>query len=279
MRLQSYLDRIGCRGRPEPTLDCLRAIHRAQALTVPYENLDVQLGVPITTDIASIFDKVVTRRRGGWCYELNGLLGWALKEMGFEVARVAGGVMRSVRGDTAIGNHLVLLVEADGATWLCDLGLGDGLRDPIPAAAGLYRQSSLVFELAELPDGHWRFTNHAHAYPPDFDFRAEAADEAHLSARCLVLQTAPESGFVQNLIVQQMEADAVTCLTGRVLRRKSATGETKRLLNSAAELSEVLHATFGLSGVDTDRLWAKAAARHEVLFGQKSIEDIAVAGM
>ncbi|HTV71819.1 MAG TPA: arylamine N-acetyltransferase [Rhizobiaceae bacterium] len=278
MQLQSYLDRIGYSGPIEPTLDCLRAVHRQQAMAVPYEDIDVQLGVPLTIDIDAIFDKIVTRRRGGWCYELNGILGWALAEIGFDVTRVAGGVLREMFGDWAITNHLVLLVKLD-RTYLADLGLGDGIREPIPLEAGAYRQGALTFALEQVPDGYWRFRNHGFGFPPSFDFRAEPADEAALAARCAWLQTAAESRFVQNLIVQRMEPDAVLALTGRVLRRKTADRQDKTLLNSPAELAETLEREFAIRGVDVAKLWPKVAARHEELFGEKPIEQIVVAGM
>ncbi|MBX3576945.1 MAG: arylamine N-acetyltransferase [Rhizobiaceae bacterium] len=279
MDLGAYLDRIGLRGRPEATLDGLRAVHRAQALSIPYENIDVQLGAPTGLDIGPIFDKLVTRRRGGWCYEANGLLGWALREIGFEVTRVAGGVLREVRGDSAITNHLVLLVRVDGVDYLADQGFGDGIREPIPVTAGSYRQGELEFRLVDTADGYWRLCNHAFGYPPSFDFRAEPANEAALATRCEWLQTSPESGFVQSLVVQKMEENAVVCLTGRVLRRKTAGGQTKRLLNGPAELADVLDAAFGIRGVDVERLWPKVVARHDALFGDRPIEQIDVIGM
>ena len=135
MDLHGYLDRIGYDGPVEPTLECLTAVHRQQALTVPYENLDVQLKVMVGQDPAAIYDKVVVRRRGGWCYELNGMLQQALVEIGFDVQRVAGGVHRHETGDAAVGNHLVLLVRLD-RVYVADLGLGDGLREPVPLEAG-----------------------------------------------------------------------------------------------------------------------------------------------
>jgi len=74
-----------------------------------YENIDLQLGTPLDQNIERIFEKLVVRRRCGCCYELNGLLGWALTTMGFPVMRVAAGILRSESGDLALGNHLVLL--------------------------------------------------------------------------------------------------------------------------------------------------------------------------
>src|SRR5687767_1260505 len=99
MDIQAYFDRVGFTGVARPDLATLKVLHRAHALAISYENLDVQLGRPVTTDPAAAFEKIVRRGRGGWCYEMNGLLGAALDEIGFEVTRLAGAVMRSVRGD------------------------------------------------------------------------------------------------------------------------------------------------------------------------------------
>lgn len=278
MDVTAYLERIGYDGPVEPSLECLRGVHLAQALGIPYENLDVQLEQPLDQDIEKIFEKIVTRRRGGWCYELNGLLGWALREIGFDVARVTAGMLREERGDAALGNHLVLLVRLD-RPWIADLGMGDGIREPIPLEVGLHRQGGLTFSLEEAGDGYWRFRNHAFAYPPNFDFREDPADEELLEATCARLQVWPESTFVQNLICQIMERDAITCLTGRVLRRKTAADTEKTLLNSSDELARTLDEVFGIRGVDVARLWAKAVDRHELLFGERPVEEIDVAGM
>ncbi|HEY5338074.1 MAG TPA: arylamine N-acetyltransferase, partial [Rhizomicrobium sp.] len=72
MNIDGYLRRIGLTERPPATLDGLRAVHRAHLLTIPFEDIDVQLGRPIAIDAASIYAKIVERKRGGWCYEMNG---------------------------------------------------------------------------------------------------------------------------------------------------------------------------------------------------------------
>ena len=278
MHLQAYLDRIGYQGPVEPTLECLRQIHLRQALSVPYENIDVQLGVSLDQDLEKIFEKVVGRRRGGWCYELNALLGWVLSEIGFDVMRVSAGVLRDQRGDAALGNHLILLVRLD-QLYLVDQGLGDGIREPIPLMAGTHRQGALAFRLAKLTDGYWRFHSHSFGYPPTFDFRDELADEALLASKCAALQEAPESIFVQNLACQIMALETVTCLTGRVLRIKSIEGSTKRLVGSQDEFADILDRMFGIRDVDVGLLWPKVVARHDLLFGDRPVDQIDLTGM
>ena len=262
--LDGYLHRIGYAGQVEPTLACLTQIHRHQALSVPYENLDIQLKVRVGQEPAAIYDKLVTRRRGGWCYELNGLL---LQAIGFDVRRVAGGAHRHERGDAAVGNHLVLLVRLD-RLYIADLGLGDGLRAPIPLEVGTYRQGALEFRLERLDDGYWRLWNHDGGDPAAFDFREDPADEALLAAQCHRLQTSPESGFVQNLAVQRMTETGLVLLTGRVLANRTPAGTRKTVLGSVEELEATLAAEFGIRGVAMAPAWPAITARHEAVFGE-----------
>ena len=278
LKIDAYLDRIGYHGPVKPTLECLRHVHRGHALSIPYENIDVQLGTLVDQDIERIFDKLVIRKRGGWCYEMNGLLGWALTAIGFRVMRVAAGILRSERGDVALGNHLVLMVDLD-RIYVADLGIGDGIREPIPLASGIHKQGELDFRLEVIDDGYWRFHSHSFGYPPNFDFQVRPADEALLDAKCQSLQSAAESVFVQNFICQRMRPETVTCLTGRVLRQKEKDRTVKTLLNTPDELTRTLATVFGIRGIDIGPIWPKVLARHELLFGMNSIEKIDVRGM
>ena len=278
MRLAAYLNRIGYRGPVRPDFECLRQVHLGQVLSIPYENIDIQLGHPVDQDIERIFHKIVAKERGGWCFELNGILGWALGEIGFDVQRVSAGIRRDERGDAAFGNHLILLVRLD-RSYLADHGMGDGLRQPIPVELGEHTQGNLKFYLEKTGDNYWRFRNHALAYPPNFDFKETAADETLIAAKSASLQVVPESVFVQNLICQIMDHETVTCLTGRVLRHNSSAGIKKTLLHSSAELEQTLSKIFGIKHVDVSRLWSKALERHNELFGARTIEEIDVKGM
>jgi N-hydroxyarylamine O-acetyltransferase len=272
--LQSYLDRIGYRGAVEPTLPCLADIHRCHALAIPYENLDIQLEIPISHAAEDIFDKLVTRRRGGWCYEMNGLLGWALQEAGFDVLRAPGGIHRREYGDSVWNNHLVLLVKLD-RLYVADLGMGDGMREPLPLARGSYRQGELDFRVEPLEDGSWRIFNHSFGYPTDYDVRVEQVDEARLASYADDLQTSPESVFVENLDCELMSENTITCLRGRVLRIKTSAGTQRRLIASPEEMHDVLWQVFGIDGVDLEPIWPKICSRHTHLFGNGPFEDSA----
>jgi N-hydroxyarylamine O-acetyltransferase len=264
--LTAYLARIGHAGPLAPDLATLTALHRAHVLAIPFENLDVQLGDPPTRSPERIFAKLVTRRRGGWCYEQNGLFERALTALGFAVTRLSAGVMRQERGDSAMGSHLALKVEAEGRAWLADVGFGSTQLEPLPFAEGNWDQAPLAGEVLKTGDGYWRLAITAGPMPLSYDFHDEAADEAQLDALCAWQGKDPESIFVQNLVVQQRRLQGHTMLRGKVLTQTGIDGSGQRELTSAAELLAVLREAFGLDLPEAARLWEQIEARHAALF-------------
>jgi N-hydroxyarylamine O-acetyltransferase len=267
LNLQAYLDRIHFEGVAKPDLDTLTRVHRGHVENIPYENLDVQFVRKVTRDPQAIFDKIVTRRRGGWCYEMNGLMDWALREIGFKVTRMAGGVTRNLRGDEVVGNHLVLWVHLD-RPYLADVGFGDGLIEPIPIAAGEIRQKFLTFTLEDMGEGWWRFHNDPRGGAPSFDFRMEQAAEELLDQKCAWLQTDPTSGFVQNAVAQRHLPDSLAMMRGRILKIVADDIETREIA-SAADYADTLDRIFGLALPDAQALWPKIEARHRELFPER----------
>jgi N-hydroxyarylamine O-acetyltransferase len=267
--VQAYLDRIGFTGAARPDLGTLRVLHRAHLLAIPYENLDVQFGRLLTPDPLAAFEKIVGRRRGGWCYEMNGVFGLALEAIGFQVTRMAGGVMRAVNGDDAVGNHLVLRVDLD-EPWIADVGFGDGALEPYPLREAAFSIDGYPFRLEALDERWWRFHNHEFGGAPNFDFAVEPAEPGVLASRCAWLQTAPESHFVQNAIVQRFTPDAILQLRGRVLRRVGLTGKSEHLIGSADEFVAILDHDLALDLPDAATLWPRICARHDQLFATPS---------
>jgi N-hydroxyarylamine O-acetyltransferase len=127
----AYFERIGYEGPAAQSLETLRSVHLAHALSIPFENVDVLLGRPIRLDVEGLQAKLVTGRRGGYCFEQNTLLAAALEAMGFELTRLAARVRF---GHRRVGarTHMLLRVEAEGAPWLADVGFGGlGILEPI----------------------------------------------------------------------------------------------------------------------------------------------------
>ena len=264
MRIDDYLDRIGFTGPVAADLACLRDVHRHHALSIPYENIDVQLGRRVDLDIDRIYDKLVTCGRGGWCYEMNGLLGWALAEIGFDVTRMIGGVPGAQDESVdPMGNHLVLRVELD-QPWLADVGLGGAMLEPIPLREGQHRQGARMFELTPLSNDVWRFDNDPVLRPPHFEFIVDP-NEARLAIACQSLQDDDQSLFRQNLICLRFDKSepAVVCIFGRVLLRP---GRDSYVIADADELVTVLGREFDLYDPDLAALWPAVEARHNALF-------------
>jgi len=127
----AYLARIGYRGAIDPSPALLADLQLAHLLTVPFENLSIHTGEDIRLHPDWLFDKVVRRRRGGFCYELNGLFAELLVDLGFPVERLAARVFRD---DGSLGiafDHLCLRVTAGGQAWLVDVGFGDSFTAPL----------------------------------------------------------------------------------------------------------------------------------------------------
>lgn len=266
MNIQHYFARIGVDGPLRADLDSFRRLHRAHALMLSYENLDVQLGVPVSREIEAIFDKLVARGRGGWCYEMNGLLGWALEKIGFDVTRLCGAVMRDLAGDSVIGNHLVLLVRVGGEDWVGDVGFGDGLIEPVRLQDGAISGNPLACSLQRIEGGWWRYHNDPRSGGPNFDFNPDVAIDALLDDRCNFLQRDPASPFVQNAVVQRWIGDAHYSLRGRVLRVLTGKDEERSLVDSSADYVRKLREVFAIELPRAAELWPAICRRHDEVF-------------
>ncbi|MBC7895740.1 MAG: arylamine N-acetyltransferase [Cytophagaceae bacterium] len=256
----AYFARIGYHGPAAPTLETLFAIHRAHLHAIPYENLDIHLGRTLVLDPQANFHKLVYGGRGGWCYEMNGVLGAVLQSLGYDVRYLSGTVGRERRGDAAEGNHLVLLVTLD-QPWVVDVGFGDGFLEPIPLVEGTYRQGFLQYGLVR--DGErWTVLNHPMGSADRFDFTLEPRFLENFAAQCHELQTSPESGFVQHTVCQRFVTDGLVTLRGAVLREIRASGVTETTLGSAPAWGRAILEHFGLAIPGVEGLFPGVWERH-----------------
>jgi N-hydroxyarylamine O-acetyltransferase len=259
--LRAYLDRVRYTAPARPDLAALIGLHRAHLLNIPYENLDIHRGCPLTIDLDAIYRKIVTERRGGWCFEMNGLFAWALREIGFEVTLLASSVGRASADEPWSGDHLILRVDLD-RPYLADVGFGNGLFEPIPLAEGRYRQRFSEYGLRRAGD-RWWFTNQQYG-GPGFDFTLEPYQLSDFAPQSRFLQTSPESGFVRTTVCHRFTPDGIVTLRGAVLRRVTAAGQHDDVIDDAAAYARALADVFDLQLEDTGALWEKVWARHQV---------------
>ena len=247
----AYLRRIGYAGPAEPTLAVLRELHALHLRAVPFENLSIHLGEPITLDPAALADKIVRRRRGGFCYELNGLFAELLEAVGFRVTRLAA---RTIGAGGALGipfDHLVLLVELD-ERWLADVGFGRHATYPV----GLDRSGP-----QQDPDGTFLVLAAGDQQPgevdvlrngePQYRLEPRPRDLADFRAGCWWHQSSPDSHFTHGPTCSLATADGRVTLSGDRLIRTAGQTRTETVLGGESEILATYRSVFGF---ELDRL-------------------------
>ncbi|HEY7984545.1 MAG TPA: arylamine N-acetyltransferase [Ktedonobacterales bacterium] len=264
MDRHAYLARIG-QSAPAagaaPSRALLRALHQAHLLSVPFENLSIHYGQPIALEDAALYDKIVTRRRGGFCYELNGLFAWLLRGLGYEVSLLSAEVARDAGGFGAPFDHLTLRVHGlAGADWLADVGFGDSFWQPLRLALDVEqddadgRRYRLRAAGATHPgDGaeYWLLEQETDGadggrWEPQYRFTLAPHALADYTDRCHYHQTSPDSSFTRKRVctlARPAGRDTLSELT-LIETRHGARGE--RVLPSEDAYRAELAARFGI---------------------------------
>lgn len=258
-QLDAYLARIGMARPVSLDVDSLSRLHRAHLMAFTWEALDAFMGWPSSIAPAAAFAKMVEGKRGGWCYEMNGLFGAALAALGFRVTRLCGGVNREILGDIAIGNHLTLRVDLD-RPYLAEVGLADGIVAPVPLATGPIRQRGFEFSIAPTDDGWLRFNNHANGLAHSFDFRPYHSDEAAIEATLGWLTRDPGSPFTNALAILRHTEDGYVALKNDCLSSVTAGGVSEQRITSAGHLADAFETIFDLGIPKPGQVWDRIQA-------------------
>jgi len=213
-----YLARLGIAAPEAPTLAALTSLHRTHLLAVPFETLDISLGRPVRLDLASLLSKVVEARRGGYCYELNGLFAALLRHLGYAVDLVSARVATSDGGLTDPFDHLALVVTSpvlDGPV-LADVGFGDGFIEPLPLRHGAvaHERGKDVGLVREGDDWHYRERADGGEWRTQFVFTTTPHPLADFEPRNVWQQTSPESHFTRGPVVSRLTPTGRLTLRG-----------------------------------------------------------------
>lgn len=255
-QLTAYLARIGVDAPDKPDLATLAKLHRSHLMAFTWEAVDAFMGWQPAIEISDIFAKMVEGRRGGWCYEMNGLFGAALTALGYRVTRLCGCVDRPKLGDIAVGNHLTLQVDMD-QPYLAEVGVADAFVEPVPLMAGSFRQRGFDFSISAADDGWLRFHNHPAGVARTVDFRLDEQDEAKIAAMQQWLMRDAGSPFTGALAIFRHDSDGYSSLQDRALRRVSAAGMRERLVTSSDEFADVLTQIFAIDLPNPADIWDK----------------------
>ncbi|WP_437937798.1 arylamine N-acetyltransferase family protein [Sorangium sp. So ce341] len=254
--LDAYLARIGYDGPRAPTLATLRAIHALHPRAIPFENLDPWSGRRVDLSPAALERKLVRGRRGGYCYEQNGLLAHALRALGFEVRGLAARVRWNVpEGETRPRSHMLLRVELAEGTYLADVGFGVlAPVAPLRLVHDVEQETPLeTFRLRGEDGGQALEVKSGEAWRALYWFDLTEQLPADYDLFNWWVSTHPASLFVRSLVVARPTAEGRVTLFDRELTyRRRDGGVEQRTLASAGALREVLEGEFGLdlSGLD-----------------------------
>src|SRR5215471_10878143 len=243
--LAAYLGRVAA---PRPrVLDAaaLRGLHRAHLLAVPFENLSIHLAEPISLDEDKLLGKIVTRRRGGFCYELNGAFALLLRALGADVVMVAA----RVYGSDSFGppfDHLALLVRpADGTgPWLADVGFGSHTVYPLLLGSRQEQDDPAgPFRLADAEDGD---VDVLKGSEPQYRFETRARSLADFVPTCWYQQTSPESHFTRSTICSRLTGEGRISVSGRTLIRTTGGARSEEQLTDDGALLAAYRDHFGI---------------------------------
>jgi N-hydroxyarylamine O-acetyltransferase len=223
---RDYLARIGAPSPEAPTAETLRDLHVAHLRAVPFENLDIHLGVPIVLEQDRILKKVVADRRGGFCYELNSAFHWLLTELGYRVALLSAEVARPEGGFGIPFDHMTLLVEIDGDEWLADVGFGDSfLRPPRFVEGEVHEEPEYRYRL-NRHESYWHLERAARDqgdYVAQYRFTTTPRRLADYRGGCEYHQTSPDSTFTQKVVATRaLEEGRVTVTRDRIILRQGS---------------------------------------------------------
>ena len=246
VNVDAILERIRYRGSRAPDLQNLRALQHAFLESVPFENLDIHIGRKISLDPARIREKIVVRRRGGFCYECNGLFADLLASLGYRVSRHSA---RMALGDR-VGpefDHMVLLVALDHA-YLVDVGNGQSVRDPLPLVGGdLSEAEGIEYRVDTHPDGYALYHRQAAAeWLPRFLFSTVPRTQSEFAGMCEFHQTSPDSVFTKQRLATIATPEGRLTLLGRRFTEVQGTERSERDLPSEREVSDLLRSHFGI---------------------------------
>jgi N-hydroxyarylamine O-acetyltransferase len=245
--LTDYCRRIGFMGELRADIATVQALMQHQLRSVPFENLDVLAGKPISLNPADIVAKIIGQRRGGYCYEVNGVFAMALQALGIAYQFVAARPMfYPVKRPRT---HMALLVTLDGVEWLCDLGFGSyGIREPLrldvletPVTQGfdtfMLSQEGGDIVLKAQVEGAWA---------KQYGFNRCPVEWIDFAPANWLNSTHADAVFTQKPLIVVFTANGRNILFGDSFKQVEQGVTTQRML-APHEQAEVLAAHFGLT--------------------------------
>lgn len=245
--LTAYLKRIAYYGPLERTPETLRLLHRAHMLAVPFENLSIHIQEEIILDDRALFRKIVERRRGGFCYELNGLFASLLGALGFDVVKLSAGVASETGGFDPDFDHMALMVRMEDR-WLADVGFGDSFLEPLRLdERGEQAQDGIGYRIEAEGDRLILLRREDEAWKPQYRFSLTPYEYPDFEEMCRYHQTSPLSPFTRKRVCTRPTPDGRITLSDLRFITTSKDHRDERNLSGEEECSVILRQHFGIN--------------------------------
>jgi N-hydroxyarylamine O-acetyltransferase len=247
--IKAYLERINYHGSLAPTAETLRELQVAHLLAVPFENLSIHAGQPIVLEDEALFTKIVERRRGGFCYEANGLFAALLRALGFDVVMLSAGVANEEGEFGPDFDHMTLMVSLEQRL-LVDVGFGDSFLEPLLLdEQGEQAQGSRAYRI--LSDGAHLILmqrDEGNEWKAQYRFTLRGYTYADYAEMCRYHQTSPQSHFTKARICSRATPEGrITLSEMRLITTSQSGGRQERTLTSEEEYADVLRQQFGIA--------------------------------
>ena len=239
--VQFYLDTLGIKAPTTVSLSFLSKLQREHLYTIPFENLDIQRKVPIQLDLAHLFEKIILRGRGGFCYELNGLLHGLLQALGFNSRLISARVYDSPRQYSPAYDHMAIVVQLEDELYLVDIGFGDFAERPILIADGTTSSDGTRTYNVDRYYSYWRVNQLQEGKAiPEYIFKTTPEAWRNFEARSRFHQLDPQSHFQKGPVITRLSPWGRMTLT----HQKWKLGERVRPLQSKGDFARLLRGYF-----------------------------------
>ncbi len=220
LKLNKYLSRIKYNKKLSADLDTLIELQKCHLLSIPFENLDIHTGTPITIDVEKFYKKIVDDKRGGFCYELNGLFNELLKVIGFKTFLVSVRVFDTTEKMGDEFDHLAIIVPIDNEKWLTDVGFGEFAFSPIKIITGIEQKDERgIFRINQFDEEYLVVQKQIPGgWKNEYLFSLKPRNISEFSEKCYYHQTSPDSHFTQKKLCSIPTRNGRITLTDKCLK-------------------------------------------------------------
>lgn len=249
MNPEKYFERIGLQNSNLKTdADSLKLLQKEHLLKIPFENLDIHWKHPIILDTENFYKKIIAEKRGGFCYELNGLFNELLKEIGFQTKIISAKVFGRDGNFGAEYDHLAILTKIGEEEFLVDVGFGDFSAEPLKFVLDIEQaDENGTFLIRKFDEEYFEVVKKdGETWQSEYIFKDLERDLSEFSEMCNFHQTSSESHFTRGKLCSIMTENGRKTLTDKMFIETQNCTRSEKVVNSETEFYEILEREFNI---------------------------------